>query len=98
MKCQVCSIDAEIPFRCSFCEGLFCEEHKLPENHNCPREPPRVPLGSWESKQRLIDKPPEQKSKFISEGEFHFVKKELPTFEMPKKKRFRFLKRKNSKS
>lgn len=25
-----------LPFRCSYCGGLFCINHHLPENHNCP--------------------------------------------------------------
>jgi len=24
-----------LPFKCAFCNGLFCAEHRLPENHNC---------------------------------------------------------------
>ena len=26
-----------LPFRCPYCEGYFCAEHRLPENHDCPR-------------------------------------------------------------
>ena len=37
MKCQVCSQETLLPFRCQFCGGLFCSEHRLPENHACPR-------------------------------------------------------------
>lgn len=22
-------------YTCKYCEGSFCEEHRLPENHNC---------------------------------------------------------------
>jgi len=25
-----------MPFRCQYCHGLFCPEHRLPENHKCP--------------------------------------------------------------
>jgi Zn-dependent protease len=40
-----------LPFRCPYCNGYFCADHRLPENHECPeiwratapREaPPRV--------------------------------------------------------
>lgn len=24
-----------IPFQCQYCNGYFCEEHRLPENHEC---------------------------------------------------------------
>ena len=98
MKCKACGNEVQLPFKCNFCQGSFCEEHRLPESHNCSSAPPRLPLGSWESKQRLSKKPADNKSKFVSEGDFHFVKKQLPTFEMPKKKKkFGFLKRKKAK-
>lgn len=25
-----------MPFKCQYCQGLFCAEHRLPENHGCP--------------------------------------------------------------
>jgi Zn-dependent protease len=25
-----------LPFKCQYCSGLFCVEHRLPESHNCP--------------------------------------------------------------
>jgi Zn-dependent protease len=36
MKCQVCSQETLLPFRCPYCGGQFCSEHRLPENHTCP--------------------------------------------------------------
>ncbi len=38
MKCQHCGGDAVLLFKCPFCEGYFCREHRLPENHACPEE------------------------------------------------------------
>jgi Zn-dependent protease len=35
-KCQYCGDDVVLPFRCSYCGGSFCAEHRLPERHNCP--------------------------------------------------------------
>ena len=26
-----------MPFQCPYCGGQFCSEHRLPENHQCPR-------------------------------------------------------------
>jgi len=26
----------DLPFRCNYCGQLFCDEHRLPENHLCP--------------------------------------------------------------
>ena len=37
MKCQKCSEETLLPFRCPYCGGQFCSAHRLPENHECPR-------------------------------------------------------------
>jgi len=37
MKCQKCAKDVFLPFRCPYCGGHFCSEHRLPENHDCPK-------------------------------------------------------------
>jgi Zn-dependent protease len=37
MKCQACSQETLLPFRCPHCGGQFCSEHRLPENHACPQ-------------------------------------------------------------
>lgn len=36
MKCQYCDTEETIPFKCPYCNGYFCAEHRLPENHECP--------------------------------------------------------------
>jgi Zn-dependent protease len=36
LKCQQCGKEEPLPFKCQNCQGLFCAEHRLPENHNCP--------------------------------------------------------------
>ncbi len=35
MKCDVCGKDEPLPYRCSYCGGTFCSEHRLPEKHYC---------------------------------------------------------------
>jgi len=47
-KCDYCGKEVYLPFRCPYCGGRFCEEHRLPENHNCPslREIRNVPRSS----------------------------------------------------
>jgi Zn-dependent protease len=35
MKCQACSEETLLPFRCPFCGGQFCSAHRIPENHKC---------------------------------------------------------------
>lgn len=37
MKCQACSQETLLPFRCPHCGGQFCSAHRLPENHACPK-------------------------------------------------------------
>lgn len=36
MKCQYCDTEEILPFKCPYCNGYFCAEHRLPENHKCP--------------------------------------------------------------
>lgn len=36
VKCQHCGKEIVLPFKCSYCHGYFCSEHRLPENHACP--------------------------------------------------------------
>lgn len=53
VKCQQCERETFLPFRCPFCQGYFCVEHRLPENHACPeywrakgprQEEPSIPV------------------------------------------------------
>jgi Zn-dependent protease len=37
MKCRKCGQETFLPFRCPYCGDQFCSEHRLPENHSCPR-------------------------------------------------------------
>jgi Zn-dependent protease len=37
MNCQKCGQETLMPFRCPYCGGQFCSEHRLPENHSCSR-------------------------------------------------------------
>jgi Zn-dependent protease len=37
MKCQKCGQEIFLPFQCPYCGGQFCAEHRLPENHACPK-------------------------------------------------------------
>ena len=38
MKCQLCSEEVALPFKCPYCKGLYCSEHRLPENHDCSKK------------------------------------------------------------
>jgi Zn-dependent protease len=35
VKCDYCGKDEYMPFRCKYCGGYFCSEHRLPEIHEC---------------------------------------------------------------
>ncbi len=35
MKCEFCGKEEVLPFKCQYCGGFFCPEHRLPENHAC---------------------------------------------------------------
>ena len=35
VNCDHCGKDEYMPFRCRYCGGYFCSEHRLPEMHNC---------------------------------------------------------------
>src|SRR3972149_7411656 len=37
MRCQKCQTEVFLPFRCQYCGGSFCSDHRLPENHECSR-------------------------------------------------------------
>ena len=62
-------------------------EHRLPESHNCSGAPPRTPLGHWKSKQSSsVELPKGKKIEVItSEGDYHFKKEKLTTYDFPKK-------------
>jgi len=49
-KCQHCGNEVVLPFKCSYCNGYFCAEHRLPENHACPE--------AWKAKVPREEKPP----------------------------------------
>jgi Zn-dependent protease len=38
MRCHYCDQEKPgLPFRCNYCGEYFCSDHRLPENHACPR-------------------------------------------------------------
>ena len=38
VKCDKCGVETYMPFRCNYCSGYFCEQHRLPEFHDCKGE------------------------------------------------------------
>ena len=54
-KCHYCSmIIRNLPYRCKFCGMLFCRNHRLPENHDCPFDLIHKSIISKNSKSKLI--------------------------------------------
>jgi len=71
LSCQICGKVEPLPYRCRYCGGIFCSEHRLPENHNCPElwlAKPPVERWSESRKERRIDYIP------IKRGGFHFTR------------------------
>jgi len=51
MKCQKCGAEIFLPFKCPYCQGQFCAEHRLPENHECKQ----IDLArTWKAEARPI--------------------------------------------
>jgi hypothetical protein len=43
-RCDHCGNEVVLPFSCQHCGGKFCDECRLPPNHNC------VNIGTWKKK------------------------------------------------
>ena len=80
-KCEYCGKEVLLPFKCNFCGKYFCVEHRLPENHNCPNVPKRLPLGpaSHPSKNPYaLTKTKEKRKKRQEPYRFVKTKRQLP--------------------
>ena len=54
VKCDKCGVETYMPFRCNYCRSYFCEQHRLPEFHDCQgkydqTKPNTVHVGSYSS-------------------------------------------------
>jgi len=81
VQCEVCGKQVDLPFRCNYCGGLFCAEHRLPESHQClhsPKEPPeylreRLPKTNQDEPRRQ-PLPLNKNVEYVSQGPLHFEK------------------------
>jgi len=68
-KCEYCGKEVFLPFKCPYCGGYFCSEHRLPEKHECPSLPKEA---FWYQKQRQeaikVETQP-KKEKIVKGGE-----------------------------
>jgi len=59
VKCQYCGREEPLPFKCQYCQGFFCAEHRLPENHACPMaEKARAPREEAPFEYKVTYTPP----------------------------------------
>ena len=64
-KCEYCGKEVMLPFKCPYCGGLFCAEHRLPEKHECLFLPKK---RFWYQKQRrVIERREQMKREKLSE-------------------------------
>ena len=52
VKCDKCGVETYMPFRCNYCGGYYCEQHRLPEFHDCKgrydqTKPKTVQVGEY---------------------------------------------------
>jgi len=79
MRCEKCRQETFLPFQCPYCGGRFCEAHRLPESHDCPK----MELVNAPKEAVVIQKPSsyEYKVTFRSSrrfsGRIYFSPKEL---------------------
>jgi len=59
--CKKCDkeLDYLLPFQCKYCNNYFCEEHRLPENHNCKNV--KISWDSWKKRQKKLQNIPEER-------------------------------------
>jgi len=59
VKCQYCQEETFLPFKCPFCNGYHCVQHRLPENHACP-EYWKTKIPRREPAPIVLESPPER--------------------------------------
>jgi len=74
VKCQICQKRVNIPFKCSYCGGIFCSKHRLPENHSCTGLPTRSHFA--DNKQK------------VHEAETSYLVEQIPEIPQSKKKQY----------
>ena len=50
MKCEICDREETLPFRCNYCNKLFCDLHRIPMNHSC------ISLKDYVDKKNMMQK------------------------------------------
>ena len=47
VQCDRCDTNVDLPFRCNYCGGYYCSEHRLPEFHECTGLYQRRSVPNW---------------------------------------------------
>lgn len=59
--CHFCGKNEPLPFKCSYCGGVFCGDHRIPEKHDCPGSGPvKTIVISKEMEDEMIKRMNEQ--------------------------------------
>ncbi|MHA1124507.1 MAG: AN1-type zinc finger domain-containing protein [Candidatus Heimdallarchaeota archaeon] len=66
-----CETKEALPFKCNYCQKLFCTKHRLPENHNCEK----LHLGKQQLVKETLQKK-QRKDKPLSKKEQRRKKRE----------------------
>jgi len=81
-ECKFCGKDSVFIFKCRYCNGVFCTEHRIAESHQCSNIPhERIPLSAPEYREPSISslgRCPNCRTYAISES---FFDAETMTFE-----------------
>jgi len=73
-KCEYCGKEVALPFRCRYCGGLFCVEHHLPENHNCPGLKRGVEAFKYRLQREFIERRTERRPRTITRVRFGLLR------------------------
>jgi hypothetical protein len=52
-KCKKCGKEVVLPFTCTYCGKAFCDEHRLPESHECNKLPEDAKF--WYRHKKLVN-------------------------------------------
>ena len=63
--CNYCLAPGAMLYRCYRCNGQYCGNHRLPEQHNCPGKPPEKTKQPTTEKKEDKEKKSEQQEQVI---------------------------------
>ena len=88
--CQYCGKETYLPFKCKYCGGIFCSEHRLPEKHECPGLKKGVPLDYSLREEELPEYVETEEEYEIPVKPKRTLEPWRPVFKIPKKQKFVF--------